>query len=148
MTTRIIRQTLLASFFSLFAASASAAVPTLKVGIFLSMSGSTATFGTDTYNGMKLAIEEINRAGKVKIDSILEDEKSEPTDAANAVKKLINVDKVNVVLGSVASSNTNAAAPIAQAAKIPLISPASTNVNVTKTGDYISRICFIDDFQG
>lgn len=125
-----------------------AATPTLKVGIFLSMSGGTATFGNDTYNGMKLAIDEINKAGKIKIVSVLEDEKSEPTDAANAVKKLINVDKVNLVLGSVASSNTNAAAPIAQAAKIPLVTPASTNVNVTHNGDYISRICFIDDFQG
>lgn len=112
------------------------------------MSGGTATFGADTYSGMQLAIDEINRAGKIKIEATLEDEKSEPTDAANAVKKLINVDKVNILLGSVASSNTNAAAPIAQAAKIPLITPASTNVNVTKNGDYVSRICFIDDFQG
>jgi len=138
--------TLTASLFT--SALALAAVPTLKVGIFLAMSGNTATFGTDTYGGMQVAIDEINKAGKIKIVPVLEDEKSEPTDAANAVKKLINVDKVNVVLGSVASSNTNAAAPIAQAAKVPLISPASTNVNVTKNGDYISRICFIDDFQG
>jgi branched-chain amino acid transport system substrate-binding protein len=130
-----------------FSASLSAA-PTLKVGIYLPMSGGTATFGADVYAGMKIAIDEINKAGKVKIQAVLEDEKSEPTDAANAVKKLINIDKVNIVLGSVASSNTNAAAPIAQAAKIPLMTPASTNPNVTKNGDYISRICFIDDFQG
>ena len=130
-----------------FSASLSAA-PTLKVGIYLPMSGRTASFGADVYSGMKMAIDEINKAGKVKINAILEDEKSEPTDSANAVKKLINIDKVNIVLGSVASSNTNAAAPIAQAAKIPLMTPASTNPNVTKNGEYISRICFIDDFQG
>lgn len=145
---KMIRNTVVSFLFCAFTLSVQAAVPNLKIGIFLSMSGGTATFGQDTYSGMKLAIDEINKQGKVKITAILEDEKSEPTDAANAVKKLINVDQVHVVLGSVASSNTNAAAPIAQAAKIPLITPASTNVNVTKNGDYVSRICFIDDFQG
>ncbi|MEO5667555.1 MAG: ABC transporter substrate-binding protein [Bdellovibrionota bacterium] len=133
---------------SLVALSAHAAAPTLKVGIYLPMSGDTATFGADVYAGMKMAIEELNKAGKIKVQAILEDEKSDPTDAANAVKKLINIDKVNIILGTVASSNTNAAAPIAQAAKVPLLTPASTNPNVTKNGDYISRICFIDDFQG
>jgi len=129
-------------------AQAKAAVPTLKVGIYLPMSGRTASFGADVYSGVKIAIDEINKAGKVKIVPVLEDEKSEPTDSANAVKKLVNIDKVHVILGSVASSNTNAAAPIAQAGKVPLITPASTNPNVTQNGDFISRICFIDDFQG
>jgi branched-chain amino acid transport system substrate-binding protein len=70
------------------------------------------------------------------------------TDAANAAQKLINVNKVHIIVGSVPSSNTNAMAPIAQRAKIPLMTPSSTNVNVTKVGEYVSRICFIDDFQG
>ena len=139
------------SFFSLgilLASTAWGAVPTLKIGIILPMSGGQASFGSQTMSGAKMAIDEINKAGQVKIEYVLEDEKSETTDAANAAKKLINVDKVNVIVGSVASSNTNAAAPIAQAAKIPLMTPLSTNPNVTKKGEYISRICFIDDFQG
>lgn len=132
----------------LLGAESYAAPTNLKVGIFLPMSGGTATFGEENYSGMKMAIEEINAAKEFKIQAILEDEKSDVSDSANAVKKLISVDKVQAVLGTVASSNTNAAAPIAQANKIPLISPASTNVNVTHKGEYISRICFIDDFQG
>ena len=139
------------SLFVISAISSSlvlAAVPTVKVGVFLPMSGGTATFGHETANGIRLAIKEINAKNDLKIDMVLEDEKSEPADAANAVRKLVGIDKVNVVLGSVASSNTNAAAPIAQGAGVPLLSPASTNVNVTKVGDFISRICFIDDFQG
>jgi len=131
------------------AAPAQAAVKgTLKVGFVFPMSGGTASFGEETMSGVKLAVDEINKAGEIKIESFLQDDKSDPTDAANAAQKLINVDKVHVLVGSVASSNTNAAAPIAQAAKIPLMTPASTNVNVTKVGEYISRICFIDDFQG
>ncbi len=123
-------------------------IPALKMGVILPRSGGTATFGMESGNGMKLAVEELNAGGSIKIDMHLEDDKSSVSDAANAAQKLINIDKVNIILGSVASSNTNAAAPIAQAAKIPLMSHASTNVNVTQRGEYISRICFIDDFQG
>jgi branched-chain amino acid transport system substrate-binding protein len=132
-----------------FAAPAQSAVKgTLKMGVILPMSGNTASFGEESMSGVKMAVDEINKAGEIKIETYLQDDKSDPTDAANAAKKLINVDKVHAIVGSVASSNTNAAAPIAQAAKVPLMSHASTNVNVTKVGEYISRICFIDDFQG
>ncbi len=129
--------------------AANAKPTTLKLGVFYPMSGPTSSFGEESMAGAKLAISEINASSKdIKIEFTLEDDKSDVTEAANAVKKLINVDKVNVVLGSVASSNTNAGAPIAQAAKIPLVTSASTNVNVTQKGEYISRTCFIDDFQG
>jgi branched-chain amino acid transport system substrate-binding protein len=122
--------------------------PVLKMGAVFSMSGQTASFGQESMDGVRMAIEEINKKGDIKIDLVLEDDKSESTDATNAIRKLINVDRVNVVVGSVPSSITMAMAPIAQAAKVPLLSPSSTNVKVTDSGDYISRICFIDDFQG
>ena len=132
----------------IFSTALHAAPTPLKVGVFLPMSGGTATFGEEVYSGMTLAADEINATKEFKVTLKLEDDKSDVSDAANAAKKLINVDKVDILLGSVASSNTNAAAPIAQAAKVPLVTPASTNVNVTQKGEYISRICFIDDFQG
>ncbi len=53
-----------------------------------------------------------------------------------------------MVLGEVASSRTLAGAPICQEAKVPLITPASTNPKVTQIGDYVFRVCFIDPFQG
>ena len=121
---------------------------TLKLGVVEPMSGNTATFGEETMKGVRMAVDEINALPGLKIQLTLEDDKSSAIDAASAIQKLINVDKVNIVLGSVASSNTNAMAPIAQKAKIPLLTSASTNVNVTQKGEYISRICFIDDFQG
>ena len=130
-----------------FAANA-ATIPSVKIGAVLPMSGPVSAFGEDTWNGMQLAVEEINKGKQLSIKTVLEDDKSEVTDAATAALKVINVDKVNIVIGSVPSSNTNAMAPIAQKAGVPLLSPSSTNVNVTKNGDYISRICFIDDFQG
>jgi branched-chain amino acid transport system substrate-binding protein len=64
------------------------------------------------------------------------------------VRKLIARDKAIAILGEVASSRSLEAAPICQQNKIPMISPASTNPKVTQVGDYVSRVCFIDPFQG
>src|SRR6185295_18052143 len=64
------------------------------------------------------------------------------------VAKLINQKKIVALLGEVASSRSLAAAPLAQGAKIPMITPSSTNPAVTKKGDYIFRMCFLDDYQG
>jgi branched-chain amino acid transport system substrate-binding protein len=76
------------------------------------------------------------------------DDQSKPEEAASATTRLITQDKVKVILGEVASSNSLAMAPLAQQAKIPMITPSSTNPKVTEIGDYIFRVCFIDPFQG
>ncbi len=123
----------------------------ILVGEFGSLTGGTATFGQSTHNGITLAFDEINAAGGVlgkKLKVLVEDDQSKPEEAATAVTKLISQNRVVAVLGEVASSRTLAAAPIAQANRIPLISPASTNPRVTEVGDYIFRVCFIDPFQG
>ena len=123
----------------------------ILIGSVFPLTGPIATYGQESVNGMKLAMEAINAAGGIggkAIHLISEDNKGEPTESANAVRKLIDVDKVHIVFGSVASSNTLAGAPIAQEAKVPLVTPASTNEAVTKKGDYIFRTCFTDDFQG
>ena len=123
----------------------------ILVGEYGSMSGPQATFGQSTHNGIMIAIEEINAAGGVngrKIRVITEDDQSKQEEAASAVQKLISRDNVVAVLGEVASSASIAAAPICQGAKVPMISPSSTNPDVTKKGDYIFRMCFLDDYQG
>ena len=121
-----------------------------------STSGSEATFGISTRNGIQMAIEEVNAAGGVKLadgthkklDVRVYDDQGKPEEAANAVTRLINQDHVKVILGEVASSNSLAMAPKAQAAQVPMITPSSTNEKVTEVGDYIFRVCFIDPFQG
>ncbi len=120
----------------------------VTIGAVFPLTGPIATYGQESVNGIKLALKKINKDNKVKIKLIVEDNKGEPQESANAVKKLISGDRVNAIIGSVASSNTLAGAPIAQNAKVPLMTPASTNEKVTQTGDYISRTCFTDAFQG
>jgi branched-chain amino acid transport system substrate-binding protein len=123
----------------------------IKVGEYASLTGKEATFGISSHEGTVLAIEEINNAGGVlgrKIDLITEDDLSKAGEPATVVNKLISRDGVVAVLGEVASGRSLEAGPICQQNKIPMISPSSTNPQVTETGDYIFRVCFIDPFQG
>lgn len=124
---------------------------TIKVGEFASLTGSEATFGQSSHKGTQLAVDEINAAGGVlgkQIELITEDDQSQQGQASTAVRKLISSDGVVAMLGEVASSRSHEAALICQENKIPMISPSSTNPNVTEVGDYIFRVCFIDPFQG
>jgi branched-chain amino acid transport system substrate-binding protein len=124
---------------------------TIKVGVYGDLTGQTSSFGQSTKNGIQLAVDEINASGGVggkKIELVIEDDQGRPEQAKTVVSKLINQDKVVAVLGEVASTNSLAAAPVAQEAKIPMITPSSTNPGVTKVGDFIFRVCFLDDFQG
>ncbi len=123
----------------------------IRVGEYGALTGDIATFGQSTHEGLVLAIEEINLAGGIagkQLKLITEDDRGKPEEAATVVQKLISHDKVHALIGEVASSNSLAAAPNAQRAKIPMISPSSTNPKVTQQGDYIFRVCFIDPFQG
>jgi branched-chain amino acid transport system substrate-binding protein len=138
-------------------AAASAVVPRalaqdILIGEFASLTGSEATFGINSNNGLLLAVDEINNSGGLlggrKIKMVIEDDQSKPGQPSAAVKKLIATDKVVAVIGEIASSRSLEAAPICQEAKIPMISPGSTNPSVTEKGDYIFRVCFIDPFQG
>ncbi|HYE63414.1 MAG TPA: ABC transporter substrate-binding protein [Phycisphaerales bacterium] len=125
------------------------------IGHFGSLTGSEATFGQSTDNGIKLAIEEVNAAGGVdiggtkrKVRLVSEDTEGKPEKAGPVVTKLITKDEVVAVLGEVASSVSLAGAPICQQYGVPMITPSSTNPDVTKKGDMIFRVCFIDPFQG
>lgn len=145
-----------ARFIPLFAVAAFApftlcAEEPILIGQVAALTGNNASFGTSSDKGTRLALEEINASGGVlgrKLKLITEDNQSKPGESAAAAKKLIGGDKVAVLLGEVASSASLEMAPVAQAAHLPMISPASTNPGVTETGDYVFRVCFIDPFQG
>jgi len=123
----------------------------LLIGEYGSMTGGTATFGQSSHKGTMLATDEQNAQGGLlgkQIKVVTEDDQSKPEEAKTAVLKLLKENQVTAVIGEVASSRTLAAAPECQKAKIPMISPASTNPKVTEVGDYIFRACFVDTFQG
>jgi branched-chain amino acid transport system substrate-binding protein len=135
---------------ALFQSCNKAGTDEILIGEYASLTGSEATFGQSSHNGLVLAVEETNNSGGLlgkKIKLVTEDNQGKPSETQTVVQKLINRDKVVAVIGEVASSRSKAGAPICQTAKIPMITPASTNPEVTTIGDYIFRVCFIDPFQ-
>ncbi|MDQ3023799.1 MAG: ABC transporter substrate-binding protein [bacterium] len=130
--------------------------PPIKLGFNFEMTGDAATFGLSSQKGCEMAIDELNEAGGVlgrQLEGIFEDNANKPADAAKAASKLINQDKVDVLIGCVASSNSIAMSKLAEEAKVPMVSPASTKTTLTlgedgSTKRYTFRTCFTDDFQG
>lgn len=123
----------------------------IPVGVYGALTGDQAAFGTSTVNGVRLAADEINAAGGVlgrKVALIIEDDQGRADEAASAVTKLITSENVVALIGENSSNQSLAAAPIAQANGVPMISPSSTNPAVTEKGEYIFRVCFTDPYQG
>ncbi len=148
MTSRL---SLVVSALLAFAASGLRAAEPIKVGEIASMTGKEAVFGQSSHKGTLLAVEQLNAKGGVlgrQIELVTEDNQSKAGESATVARKLLSRDKVVALLGEVASSRSLEMAPIAQRARIPMISPASTNPKVTEVGDYVFRVCFIDPFQG
>ena len=129
----------------------------IKIGVINEMTGGNATMGTSGANGAKMAIKEANAKGGVlgkQLEAVIADNKSEPSEAANAMTKLATQDKVVAVTGTFSSSNAIASSNVAEVSKLPYIAVGATNPKVTvdeksgKVKDYTFRVCFIDPFQG
>ncbi len=127
------------------------------VGAYLSLSGPDSTFGTDTRDGVDLALDEVNATGGVKgkkVKVLYEDDKSTTQEATNKVQQLIDRDNALAILGEVASSRSMAGGLVCNKKHVPMVSPSSTAAEVTrdpKTGilkEYVFRVCFTDDQQG
>jgi len=142
------------ALFALVAAGcASVGNDELVIGEYGSLTGNDATFGLSTKAGVEVALDQLTaskegKIGGLKVRVVVEDDRGMAEEAATVVQKLINQDRVLAVVGEVASSRSLAAGPICQQAGVPMISPSSTNPEVTKKGDFIFRMCFLDDFQG
>ena len=129
-----------------------AAPKTVKFGVFEPLTGANAGGGALEVEGVKLA-NEMYPTVKVgdkeyKIELVIADNKSDKVEAANAAQRLVDKDKVHVVLGSWGSSLSMAAGPIVKQAKTPAVGLSCTNPLVTKDNEYYFRVCFLDPFQG
>jgi len=133
--------------------SCGAKKPTVvKFGVFEPMTGANAGGGALEVEGIKLA-NQLYPTVKVgdkeyKIELVVADNKSDKVEAANAAQRLVDKEKVQVVLGSWGSSLSMAAGPIVKDKKVPAIGLSCTNPLVTKDNDFYFRVCFIDPFQG
>jgi branched-chain amino acid transport system substrate-binding protein len=123
---------------------------TIKIAIILPKTGVGVQDFQEMFNGARLAVDQINSKGGIfnrKIELIELDNMTTPIGSKNAAQKAVT-QKVIAVIGCSRSSNSLAAAPVLQKAKIIMISPDSTNPKVTQVGNYIFRACFLDTMQG
>lgn len=123
----------------------------ILIGHVASLTGETSTFGTETDEGIKLAIKEINAKGGIlgkQVKLSTQDDQSKADEAKTVATGFATKPEIVAVIGEVASKRSLAMAPALQEAGIPMVSPSSTNSKVTEEGDYIFRVCFIDEFQG
>jgi branched-chain amino acid transport system substrate-binding protein len=118
---------------------------TFKIGVVTSLTGSNAAFGQAHKNGYTIALQEINAKGgllgkRVELDYY--DDQSRPDQAVQGVSKLVDQDRVPIVLGAYSSESTRAIVPVVTQKQVPLIIPTAVADNVMESGSpWVFRIC-------
>ena len=135
-------------FVFALAGAAFAADDVIKIGVFNCLTGQNAFGGQLELEGTQLAHKEIPEVLGKKVELVVVDNKSDKVEAANAVTRLIEHDKVNAVIGTYGSSLAMAGGEVAEKAGIPVIGTSCTNPLVTLGKKFYFRACFIDPFQG
>ena len=123
----------------------------VKVGVISPMTGDAAIYGEANANVLKLAAEEINAAGGIdghQIELLIEDGKCTGASAVSAAQKLINIDKVEVIIGGFCSGESLAIVPVAEAAKVALLSDGSSSPDLTNVSKFFARDYPSDNTQG
>ena len=109
----------------------------IKIGWIGPLTGDLASLGQDAEKATEVALDEVNAAGGINgrpLQLVPQDSKCNPKDASDAGNKLINVDKVSVILGGLCSGETTAVAPVAEQNHVVMISPCSSAPNITFLG--------------
>ena len=113
----------------------------IKIGYFGPLTGPVAgTTGLDVVNGFKIANSMQDMVNGKKVEIIYEDDAYDPQKAVSAANKLIDIDKVNILVNGVCSGSMVAVAPVAENHKIILFTTVSESPKITDAGDYIFRI--------
>jgi branched-chain amino acid transport system substrate-binding protein len=110
----------------------------IKIGIILPLSGDLASLGQGVKNGAMLGYEDLTKSQKEKIELLFEDDQFNPKNIVTAFNKLVDINRVNVVI-CLASTSCNAVAPLAEEARIPLIAVAS-DPKIQKGKEFVVRL--------
>ncbi len=126
---------------------------TIKIGVVLDLSGDLAPMGARMLNGARLAAEEINAAGGVLGKDIVlveEDGKTDPAAGLDRVKKLIEIDGVQAIVGPMISGSSKLAIPYAKDHSVPCITMSATAFELSEMDgtEWFFRACLLDDAQG
>jgi branched-chain amino acid transport system substrate-binding protein len=133
-------------FLAIFAAGPVSAqqAEAIKIGVIQPLSGPVAASGNYVRMGAEISRDWINARGGVlgrQVQLLIEDNKSDPKEAATAAEKLIVRDKVPVIMGAWGSSMTLAAMPKLEEYGVPMVVETSSAASITKRGNpWIFRI--------
>jgi branched-chain amino acid transport system substrate-binding protein len=143
------KKVLAVCLISLFAlAGVAMAEDTVRVGVYLPLTGQNAFGGQLELEGVQMAHKEAPEVLGKKVELFIVDNKSDKVEAANAVKRLIDKEKAHVIIGTYGSSLAMAGGEVAEKAGIPVVGTSCTNPLVTMGKKHIFRVCFIDPYQG
>ncbi len=123
----------------------------IKIGAILTLTGDAAKYGESVKDGIELARQEKNDLGSIKgrqIKIIYEDSKADPKMAVSAFEKLVEINKVHIIIGPMSSSEVLAVAPLAEKRKVILFTPTASAPSITNAGDYIFRNVTSDLYEG
>jgi len=132
----------------LLLAGAAFAADTIRIGVYLPLTGQNAFGGQLELEGVQLANQEFPEVLGQKVELFVVDNKSDRVESANAVQRLIDNDNVVAIIGTYGSSLAMAGGEVAEAAGVPVMGTSCTNPLVTEGKKYYFRACFIDPFQG
>lgn len=134
-----------------FAVSCQKKSDVIRIGVAGPMTGDQSKMGTDFKNGVNLAVEEWNARGGVlgkKIEVVIGDDQHDPKQAVSVANMMVNRGVVSVI-GHFNSSCSIPASDTYNRGGIPMVSPGSTNPQLTEKGyDNVFRVCGRDDQQG
>jgi len=123
----------------------------ISIGAVLPLTGSNAQWGGPPRDAILLAADEINGRGGIlgrKLEIHVEDDQCQAANAVSAAQKLLAANKPIAIIGAICSSPTLAMAPVVEREKVVLVSPGSTNPQITTAGDYVFRTIPSDAFRG
>lgn len=142
MRSPLIRALMGGAALSLAAGIAVAEPPTIKIGSFLSVTGPAAFLGDPEEKTLKLYVEKLNKAGGVigrKIELVVYDDAGDSDKARTFAKRLIDQDKIDVIIGGTTTGTTMAALPLAEQAGVPFISLAGAVVIVEPVKKWVFK---------
>ncbi len=120
----------------------------VRIGVFLSLSGSVEREGRQAWDGIRIAHKMAPRVLDRPVVLSIADTHFDPSAAASSMFRLIERDKAVAVIGDVASNNTIAGSYCAVRKGIPVVSPTATSCLVGENKGCVFRVCFLDSDQG
>lgn len=121
---------------------------TVRVGVYLPLTGQYASAGRLELEGVQLANKEVFKVLGKRVELVVADNKSDRIEAANAVKRLIDREKVSVIIGTSGSALAMAGGEVAERSGIPVVGTSCSHPLVTQGRRHTFRVCAIDSYQG